>query len=321
MLKPLPALDDARLLPPVEPGHHRYFEHAAAHPFEPGAGEPGLRNAWWLAECALAAYADPQVAAGIFAAGGLELAGDGPVRGARHGGQCYVVAGPGAVIVAFRGTQVVKAAYATVPEKLREMAGRVLKDVVTDAKVRLVPWSGRAGGMVHQGFADSFLEMRPQLVERIALARKRHPGAPVWVTGHSLGGALATLAADALDGVRGVHVFGSPRVGDAEFAKSAWFPGWRFRHHADVVPWVPMEAMGFRHVPQGRYLDRNADLHDEPGAAALLWDAALGAPTAILQACAALSRGEWAALTPKNLIDHAPLVYAIRVWNAYAGRL
>ncbi len=307
----------------MELAHHRYFEHAAEHPFEVGeeSGRSGLRNAWWLAECALAAYADGDLAAEMFGAGGLEIVGGGAVTGPRCGGQCYVVAGGGAVIVAFRGTQVVKIAHATVPERLREMAGRVLKDVATDAKVPLLPWTGKAGGMVHQGFADSFLELRGEVVRRIEMAKRRHPSAVVWVTGHSLGGALATLAADGLDGVGGVHVFGSPRVGDAAFSKAAWFPGWRFRNHADVVPWLPVEAMGFRHVPQGKYLDRNAALADEPGTVAMLWDAALGAPEALRQAMAALARGEWSALTPRNLIDHSPLVYAIRVWNAYASRL
>lgn len=310
-------MDDARLLPPVEMAHHRYFEHAAEHPFDADAAEPGLRNAWWLAECALAAYADVRLAAPIFEAGALEVVGEGPVIGGGLGGQCYVVAGGGAVIVAFRGTQVVKTAHAR-SGNLREMVGRVLRDVVTDAQVRLVKWQGRAGGMVHQGFARSFLEMEPELSERVAMARKRHPNARLWITGHSLGGALATLAADRLDEVRGIHVFGSPRVGDAEFAGGVRFPGWRFRHHADAVPWVPVEAMGYRHIDAGKYLDRNAALTEEPGALSMLWDAALGAPEALRQAITALSRGEWAALTPKNLVDHAPLVYAIRVWNAYA---
>lgn len=40
----------------------------------------------------------------------------------------------------------------------------------------------------------------------------------VWFTGHSLGAALATLAADLFEPARGVCTLGSPRVGDVAFA-------------------------------------------------------------------------------------------------------
>jgi predicted lipase len=69
------------------------------------------------------------------------------------------------------------------------------------------------------------------------------------VTGHSLGGALATHALVALTNA-GIKVdqyysFGSPRVGDPNFflyVKSL-FPGakWRVTHDHDPVPHLPME--------------------------------------------------------------------------------
>ena len=80
----------------------------------------------------------------------------------------------------------------------------------------------------------------------------------VFVSGHSLGGALATLCALdlkinlKLPDVRVVS-FGSPRVGNYVFAK--WFeqeigPHWRFTHNRDIVPSVPPGYMGFYHVSQ-----------------------------------------------------------------------
>jgi hypothetical protein len=80
---------------------------------------------------------------------------------------------------------------------------------------------------------------------------------------------------------------------------------------------VPLEAMGCRHAPHGRYLDRHGALREEPDDARLLLDSLAGTPAAVRNALTALGRGEWGALTPKNLIDHAPLFYAIRLWNAY----
>lgn len=80
----------------------------------------------------------------------------------------------------------------------------------------------------------------------------------VFVSGHSLGGALATLCALDLKVTLGlpdvrVVTFGSPRVGNYIFAK--WFeeeigPHWRFTHNRDIVPSVPPGYMGFYHVAQ-----------------------------------------------------------------------
>ena len=56
----------------------------------------------------------------------------------------------------------------------------------------------------------------------------KNPGAKIYVTGHSLGGALAALytgmlhyngETDIVSKVAAVYTFGQPRVGDAKFAK------------------------------------------------------------------------------------------------------
>lgn len=80
----------------------------------------------------------------------------------------------------------------------------------------------------------------------------------VFVSGHSLGGALATLCALDLKttlNLTDVRVvsFGSPRVGNYVFAQ--WFereigPHWRFTHNRDIVPSLPPGYMGFYHVAQ-----------------------------------------------------------------------
>ncbi|MGB3209139.1 MAG: lipase family protein [Desulforhopalus sp.] len=73
----------------------------------------------------------------------------------------------------------------------------------------LSPWP--SGGRVHKGFKhllmDAWQEIQPQL---------DHVPTPLYYTGHSLGGALAVLAAS-LKEPSAVYTFGSPRVGNLEF--------------------------------------------------------------------------------------------------------
>ena len=74
---------------------------------------------------------------------------------------------------------------------------------------------------------------------------------PLVVTGHSLGGALATLLVTELNGTTELKpqawTFASPKVGDAAFA--ACFGrlstvSWRIYNQADVVPYFPADVSG-----------------------------------------------------------------------------
>ena len=76
------------------------------------------------------------------------------------------------------------------------------------------------------------------------------PGTPAYIVGHSMGGALAQLAA--LDvrfagAAARVHVytFGAPRIGNDAFAdvvRAYTQEAWRFTHNRDIVPSVPLQA-------------------------------------------------------------------------------
>lgn len=79
------------------------------------------------------------------------------------------------------------------------------------------------GGKVHSGFYESFLRVRPDY-EVIKEHFRQHGAKPIYITGHSLGAAIATLiAADMVAHglpVEGVYLYGSPRVGNVDFASS-----------------------------------------------------------------------------------------------------
>jgi triacylglycerol lipase len=97
---------------------------------------------------------------------------------------------------------------------------------------------------VHRGFARGLQSVWAQVRAAVSAVGAR----PVWVTGHSLGGALATLAAVRLqrdEGVTpaGTYTFGSPRVGNMDFYRAYAPITYRHVNNEDVVPHVPIEEM------------------------------------------------------------------------------
>ena len=131
----------------------------------------------------------------------------------------------------------------------------------------------------HAGFQAALDSARPEVEQAIQMARQANK--PLFITGHSLGGALAALAAQFADSTggapRAIYVFGMPRAGGETFqaAYNARLGAVTFRlvHGLDVVARVPMSGIGFRHV--GRVLQcqegekfnpaaLSADVSDEP---------------------------------------------------------
>ena len=119
-----------------------------------------------------------------------------------------------------------------------------IQDFATDLAVgRLRHHDGKID--THAGFAralDSIWEDLERALKRLSR--------PVFYTGHSLGAALATLAADRI-APTALYTFGSPRVGDDEFVASLnakLGSIHRVVHGDDIVTTLPPEALGFRHA-------------------------------------------------------------------------
>ncbi|SFD66395.1 Lipase (class 3) [Thiohalospira halophila DSM 15071] len=121
------------------------------------------------------------------------------------------------LILAFRGTELEAA------------------DIFADIKANLR--SAPGGGRVHRGFLEAFQRVE----EPIRQALEQHAGPPLYITGHSLGGALATLATRYLekDSTGACYTFGGPRVGDRELFAGIKTPVYRVVNAADGVPRVP----------------------------------------------------------------------------------
>lgn len=149
--------------------------------------------------------------------------------------QCYLLTYKDQLVVCFRGTE---------PTKFAD-----IKADLDFFKVHEKGW-----GEVHAGFFDALGEVYSQLLTRVIETRESHS---IVFTGHSLGAALATLAmARFNDPNAELFTFGSPRVGNSEFARNFTkrMPNiWRIRNHNDVVTQAP--KVFYYHVGDMYYID------------------------------------------------------------------
>jgi hypothetical protein len=83
-------------------------------------------------------------------------------------------------------------------------------------------WYG--SGKVHRGFYDRFNEIKSPTLTFLKKAQQQLPDGDIVISGHSMGGAVATLFASYLKDFMKItpdyiYTYGSPRVGDGTFAK------------------------------------------------------------------------------------------------------
>jgi hypothetical protein len=139
-------------------------------------------------------------------------------------------------------------------------------DLFTDAKFPTTSWldaSGNIMGQVHSGFVGALIEKG--YLKRIMDVLNSVPvSTRILITGHSLGAALATLAASwKQDAV--LYTFGSPLVGDKDFAKAMnAVKQYRYVDCCDMVTCLPPAFWGYVHSGTLRYLDRNGQLIESP---------------------------------------------------------
>lgn len=157
-----------------------------------------------------------------------------------------------------------------------------IKDFVIDLKIGKI-LLGKSKKDTHQGFTDALDSVWGEIKDELSKLT-----CPVFFTGHSLGAALATLAA-ARHAPQAVYTFGSPRVGNAAFAASLGsLPIHRVIDDEDVVTTLPPEELGFRHVGVQQLLK------EQKSKSFLDW---LG----------------WLITPLKPLADHAPINYVDRI--------
>ncbi len=199
---------------------------------------------------------------------GVELIGDVIVPGNEKkaefldygvimsGGQAYVVTEMDKIIVAFRDTG---------SDKRWERMLNMLTDArATLKKLSFLDDPKLSQISAHEGFVSEYMLFREKVIEYVS----KHPDKEIYVVGHSLGGALTTLAsfdiASTLDREVNAITFGAPRVGMEEFRNafdSLPIKMYRFVVANDPIPRVPGMLIPYEHVGELIQIDQSGDLY------------------------------------------------------------
>jgi triacylglycerol lipase len=144
----------------------------------------------------------------------------------------------GAHVLSFRGTEVSE-------------PSDVLADLKAGKNVEPI------GGKIHVGFKEEINKLWPAIEKAIANIDSLH------VTGHSLGAAMATIAAGRIQSkVKALVTFGSPRVGNKEYVNCLSITHYRVQNNCDDVTKVPFLLMGFAHHGTHKYLNYHGEFRD-----------------------------------------------------------
>jgi triacylglycerol lipase len=112
-------------------------------------------------------------------------------------------------------------------------------------------------GRVHSGFRIAYESVAKDIEANVLKLN----GIPLYITGHSLGAALATVATQRLEHnprireiIAACYTFGSPRVGDNHYDIEFKSPIYRVVNTTDIVTIIPLLAMGYIHIGDVRFL-------------------------------------------------------------------
>jgi len=131
---------------------------------------------------------------------------------------------------------------------------RSIRNFIADADFVQVPVDNICSGCeVHQGFNDAYKDDATAIRAAVQAQAAANPDYQVVVTGHSLGAALAVIAATDLRGLgfdATLYTYGQPRVGNDKFSAFATNNGtiYRVTHLNDPVPRLPPIATGYVHI-------------------------------------------------------------------------
>lgn len=143
------------------------------------------------------------------------------------------------ILIAFKGTK-----------------NNYITDLLADADL----WPHVNGNSwVHRGFKRRAEWLLPAIIRYV----RNHKHKSIYITGHSLGGALAVFTAYELERIGfsdiTVFTFGCPRVGNKAYTSLIKSNHYRFVNCNDFVPRMPLSLIGYRHHGQLYYLNQQGD--------------------------------------------------------------
>lgn len=260
----------------------RYFDRADAIGFDPRSTQYVAGNSWWLAELSRWIY---------------NL--DGTSRGNRSLPHRYLAAG-GLREVAFFSNNGTHCALIAAEASRHASQFAIL---VFRGSSQPRNWLSNALTMplrdnVHRGY-DLALD---QVWADIAPSLERL-SCPVFYTGHSMGAALATLAARRKP-PQAVYGFGSPRVGRRDLAGSfEKIPLYRVTNYRDMASRIPSSRI-YAHVGRLIYISHDGELWINPHHSAVRADGKRG--TRMITQELNRDKNIW---IPEPVSDHAPVNY------------
>ena len=147
-----------------------------------------------------------------------------------EGAQAYVVGNKDRITVAFRGTEPTEKS-----------------DVFADLEA-----THERG--FHEGFFEEYEKLELKVHAEVAklMGRKARP---VYVTGHSLGAAIASIFCFYYPEAEALYTYGCPRNAAWSKAKELKVPHYRCVNNNDIVPKVPPVFLGFKHHGELHYIN------------------------------------------------------------------
>ncbi|KAF1958607.1 alpha/beta-hydrolase [Byssothecium circinans] len=111
----------------------------------------------------------------------------------------------------------------------------------------------------HAGFWQSWQDSRKEVLTSVEKLTAANPTFKIVTTGHSLGGAIATLAAADLRTLKykvDLYTYGAPKVAGSTLSTYITKQGnnYRVTHYNDIVPQVPPMFMNFVHISPEYYI-------------------------------------------------------------------
>jgi len=185
----------------------------------------------------------------------------------KGGAQAYGMEKDDYIVLAFRGTE---------PKQFND-----IKADLNALHVRNELGAGR----VHKGFKREVDDIWNKIEKWIDKREFKQ----AYTCGHSLGGAMSTIACSRLPWGSTCYSFGSPRVGTPGWVRefNGKFNLYRFVNNNDIVPRVPFAIMWYKHAGHLNYINTYGKIRN-----ATIW-----------QRLKDRFRGYWAALKKRELFD------------------